>query len=277
MPKLLTEQAVRQYQEQGYFAPVPILSAGEALALRARLEAYEAKTGGPLKAEMKHKPHLLFRWAAELVRHPRLLDAIEDVIGPDILCWSSTFFTKEARDPGFVSWHQDLTYWGLDPADVVTAWIALSPSTGQSGAMRVAPGTHTMDVVEHRDTFDPDNMLTRGQEVAVEVEESQAVTLELMPGEMSLHHVKLVHGSQPNGTDDRRIGFAVRYIPPAVRQVVGTADSASLVRGTDRFHNFEPEPEPQADLEPELVALHAEIVSRQMQVLYRGTDNPAVR
>jgi non-haem Fe2+, alpha-ketoglutarate-dependent halogenase len=277
MPKLLTEQAVRHYREQGYFAPVPILSADEAQAFRVKLEAYEAKSGEPLKAEMKHKPHLLFRWAAELVRHPRLLDAIEDVIGPDILCWSSTFFAKEARDPGFVSWHQDLTYWGLDPADVVTAWIALSPSTGESGAMRVAPGTHTMDVVEHRDTFDPDNMLTRGQEAAVEVEESRAVTLELMPGEVSLHHVKLVHGSQPNRSDDRRIGFAVRYIPTAVRQVVGTADSASLVRGTDRFHNFEPEPEPQADLEPDLVALHAEIVSRQMQVLYRGTDNPAVR
>ncbi len=277
MPKLLTEQAVRQFQEQGYCCPVRVLSAREAQAFREKLEAYEAKSGGPLKAAMKHKSHLLFRWAADLVRHSRVLDAVKDVIGPDILCWSSTFFIKEAHDPGFVSWHQDLTYWGLDPADVVSAWIALSPSTEESGAMRVAPGTHKMDVVEHRDTFDPDNMLTRGQEVAVEVEDSQAVTLELVPGEMSLHHVKLVHGSQPNRSDARRIGFAVRYIPPEVRQVVGAADSASLVRGTDRYHNFEPEPEPQADLEPDLVAFHAAIVQRQMEVLYRGTDNTSVR
>ena len=277
MPKLLTEQAVRQYQEQGYLAPVPILSADEAQALRVKLEAYEAATGGPLKSEMRYKTHLLFRWAAELVRHPRLLDAVEDVIGPDILCWGSAFFTKEANDPGFVSWHQDLTYWGLDPADVVSAWIAFSPSTEESGAMRVVPGSHKMAVAEHRDTFEPDNLLSRGQEIALEIEDSQAVTVELMPGEMSLHHVKLVHGSQPNRSDDRRIGLSVHYIPPSVRQVVGDVDSATLVRGTDRFHNFEIEPEPQADLEPRFVALHADITRRHQKMLYYGTENTTFR
>ena len=277
MPKLLTEQAVCQYREQGYHSPVRVLPAGEAQALRARLEAYEAASGGPLKSEMRYKTHLLFRWAAELVRHPRLLDAIEDVIGPDILCWGSAFFTKEANDPGFVSWHQDLTYWGLDPADVVTAWIALSESTERSGAMRVVPGSHKMAVAEHRDTFEPDNLLSRGQEIALEIEDSRAVTLELTPGEASLHHVKLVHGSKPNRSDDRRIGLAIHYIPPHVRQVVGAVDSATLVRGADRFGHFDVEPEPQADLEPEFVALHAAITQRHQKVLYRGTDSTAFR
>ncbi len=222
---------------------------------------------------MRYKTHLLFRWAADLVRHPRLLDAIEDVLGPDILCWSSVFFTKEAHDPGFVSWHQDLTYWGLDPADVVTAWIALSPSTEQSGAMRILPASHEMVVAEHRDTFEPDNLLSRGQEIALEIDESKTVTVELKPGEMSLHHVKLIHGLQANQSDDRRIGLSVNYIPPNVCQVVGDADSATLVRGADRFHNFEIESEPQADLEPEFVALHAAITRRTQKVLYLGTDN----
>ena len=120
------------------------------------------------------------------------------MIGPDILCWSSTFFIKEAHDPGFVSWHQDSTYWGLDPADIVTAWVALSESMAENGAMRVIPDTQTLEQIAHRDTFAADNLLTRGQEIAVEVDETKAVMLELQPGEMSLHHVRLIHGSDPN-------------------------------------------------------------------------------
>ena len=151
---------------------------------------------------MRHKSHLLFTWLDGLIRHPAILDAVEGVIGPDILCWSSTFFIKEARDPGFVSWHQDSTYWGLDPADIVTAWVALSESTAENGAMRVIPGTQKLDQVAHRDTFAANNLLTRGQEIAVDVDGSDAVTLALEPGEMSLHHVRLIHGSDPNPSDE---------------------------------------------------------------------------
>ena len=123
------------------------------------------------------------------------------MIGPDILCWSTGFFTKNARDPSYVSWHQDSTYWGLEPPDIVTAWVALSDSTLANGAMRVIPGTHLMDQLAHHDTFAPDNLLSRGQEIAVEVDEREAVALELRAGEMSLHHVRLIHGSDPNPSD----------------------------------------------------------------------------
>ena len=128
------------------------MSAHEAESIRRRLEAHEASHGA-LKGSMRHKSHLLFTWLDGLIRHPAILDAVEGVIGPDILCWSSTFFIKEARDPGFVSWHQDSTYWGLDPADIVTAWVALSESTAENGAMRVIPDTQKLDQVAHRDTF----------------------------------------------------------------------------------------------------------------------------
>ena len=137
-----------------------------------------------------------------------------------------------------MSWHQDLTYWGLDPADIVTAWIALSESGPQNGAMRVIPGTHTSEVVPHKDTFAANNLLSRGQEISVEVDETKAVTLELEPGQMSLHHVKLIHGSEPNPSDKRRIGLAIRYIPTHVRQIAGMTDSAMLVRGADAFGHF---------------------------------------
>jgi ectoine hydroxylase-related dioxygenase (phytanoyl-CoA dioxygenase family) len=154
---------------------------------------------------------------------------------------------------------------------VVSAWVAFTPANNANGAMKVIPGTHKIDQIAHRDTFDKHNLLTRGQEVAVDVDESKAVTITLEPGEMSLHHVRLVHGSPPNTSNDRRIGFAIRYVPTSVSQIAG-ADSATLVRGTDRHHHFELEPRPIRDLDPELVALHKQITERNAQILYRGTD-----
>jgi ectoine hydroxylase-related dioxygenase (phytanoyl-CoA dioxygenase family) len=204
------------------------------------------------------------------VRLDRMLDAVEDLYGPDLLCWNTNFFIKEARNPAFVSWHQDSTYWGLSAPDVVTAWVALTPSNLANGAMAVLPGSHTRDQIPHRDTFDKHNLLTRGQEVAVEIDPAQSVALELRPGEMSLHHVRLVHGSPANPSDDRRIGFAIRYIPTRVYQLVGE-DSATLVRGTDHVRRFEHEPRPIAELAPDALALHKRITERQAQILYRGT------
>jgi ectoine hydroxylase-related dioxygenase (phytanoyl-CoA dioxygenase family) len=169
-----------------------------------------------------------------------------------------------------VSWHQDSTYWGLSKPDVVTAWVALTPSNESNGAMAFIPGTHTSDQIPHRDTFAKNNLLTRGQEVAVDVDERQAVTVVLEPGEISLHHVRVIHGSPANPSPDRRIGFAVRYIPTSVAQVAGE-DSASLVRGEDRFHHFELEPRPTRDMDPEFVTLHRVIAERNARILFRGT------
>ena len=194
------------------------------------------------------------------------------MIGPNILCWGSSFFIKEPRNPGFVSWHQDSTYWGLDPADVITAWVAFSDSNAANGAMRVMPGTHKLDQVTHRDTFNADNLLSRGQEIEVEVDERQARMLELRAGEMSLHHVRLIHGSDPNPSDTRRIGFAIRYIPTHVRQVAGTHDSATLVRGVDTEQNFAPEQAPKADMSVEAQAFHAEVTNQHANILMRSTN-----
>jgi non-heme Fe2+,alpha-ketoglutarate-dependent halogenase len=270
MPKLLTPDQIDHFRQQGYITPIRVMSAAAACECRRRLERFEAGTGGPLRGDLRHKSHLLFTWLADLVRHPRILDAVEDLYGPDLLCWTTNFFIKEKEHPAFVSWHQDSTYWGLSRPDVVTAWVALTPANAGNGAMEVIPGSHLFDQIPHRDTFARHNLLTRGQEVAVEVDASQAVRLTLEPGEMSLHHVRLIHGSPPNPSDDRRIGFAIRYIPTSVRQTEGE-DSATLVRGEDRFGHFEPEPRPQADLQPEIVALHQRITERNAQILYRGT------
>lgn len=270
MPKSLSRDQIARYRAEGYLAPLRVMSAAEAGALRARLEAVEARLGGPLRGDLRHKSHLLFPFLADLVRHPAILDVVEDLIGPDILCWNSNFFIKEAATPSFVSWHQDSTYWGLSSADVVTAWVALTPSNLANGAMAVIPGSQTLDQAPHRDTFDRNNLLTRGQEIAVAVDEAAAVPLVLEPGEMSLHHVRLVHGSPPNPSPDRRIGFAIRYIPTSLRQLEGE-DSATLVRGTDRFGHFELEPRPETDLAADMLAYHRRIAERSARILYRGT------
>ncbi len=276
MSKRLSADEVSRYRRDGFHFPVRVLSPEEARACRDHLEDHERATGAPIAGNMRHKVHLLFTWANALARHPAILDAVEDVIGPDILCWSSTFFIKEARSPSFVSWHQDATYWGLSTDEVITAWVAFADAPVESGAMKFWPGSHLKKQIEHRDTFDENNLLSRGQEIAVDVPEGAGVDVVLRAGEMSLHHVLLAHASGPNTTDDRRIGLALRYIPPHVRQLK-VRDSATLVRGHDPYGNFEPEPAPKADLDEAALATHREAVERSAKAHYSGTDRTAFR
>src|SRR5262245_42837874 len=276
MSKVLTAAEVEAYNTKGYHLPVDVLSRDEVADCRSQLEAYEAKSGGPIKGDMRHKSHLLFPWINDLMRHPRVLDAIEDVLGPNLLVWSTSFFIKEPHDPGFVSWHQDATYWGLSEPAVCTAWIALSPANTVSGCMKFVPGTHKKQV-DHADTFHKDNLLTRGQEIAVDVDEAKAIYAPLEPGQASLHHVLLFHGSAPNRSDDRRIGLAIRYVPTHVRQAVGAKDSATLVRGVDTYNNFDTEPRPKIDLDPVGLAAHRAATEAQLAVLYRGTGQTEYR
>jgi ectoine hydroxylase-related dioxygenase (phytanoyl-CoA dioxygenase family) len=276
MPKVLPAGAVEAYRRDGYYFPVPVLTQSEVAHYRSCLEQHEAETGAPLQGNLRHKAHLLFTWVDELVHHPRIVDAAEDVLGPDLLCWTTNFFIKEANSPGFVSWHQDAFYWGLSKDDVMTAWVALSPANLESGCMKFLPGSQTQDHIEHVDTFHKDNLLSRGQEISVKVDGDKAVDCILNPGEMSLHHVKLVHGSEPNRSDDRRIGLAIRYIPTDVRQLK-VRDSATLVRGVDRYNHFDHEPRPKRDLSEEALAAHADAVGRQVKALYSGTDKQEFR
>jgi len=270
MPKILMQSQIDEFRRDGCIFPIRVMSEDDARACRREIEAFEAQSGGPLSGDLRHKSHLLFAVLADLVRNSRIVDAIEDLYGPDLLCWTTNFFIKEANNPAFVSWHQDSTYWGLDRPDVVTAWVALTPSNEANGAMQFIPGTHAFDQIPHRDTFAKNNLLTRGQEIAVDVDPSKAVRINLRPGEISLHHVRLVHGSPPNPSHARRIGFAIRYIPTSVSQVAGE-DSATLVRGIDNYHHFELEPRPTRDMEPAFVELHRKITERNAQILYRGT------
>jgi ectoine hydroxylase-related dioxygenase (phytanoyl-CoA dioxygenase family) len=185
----------------------------------------------------------------------RILDAIESILGPDILCWGSSLFIKEPGDPGYIAWHQDSYTWGLAPADVVSAWIALAPSTVENGAMCVIPGSHRGPCLPHHTTphTTANLIITR---LINPLDTSGAVPLTLSQGEMSLHHINLLHGSAANRAAARRCGFAIRYVAPHVRQA-GDQTTATLVRGVDRYRHFTPDPVPRRDMDPAILAFIA--------------------
>ena len=266
MTKRLSNDEIARYERDGFLFPIDVCTPRETQDLRRRLEEAEAKIGENSTLILRNKPHLILTFLDDLIRSPAILDPIEDIIGPNILVWASDFFLKKPRDPGFVSWHQDLTYWGLDSDAEVTAWFAFTPSTVQSGCMRFLPGSHKRSILPHVETFAEDNLLGRGEVIDVEVDEAKAADVVLSPGQISLHHGHLFHASQANRSDDRRIGYAVRYIPTHMKQIVGERDSAMPVRGVDTWHHFDHEPRPNTDLAPDAMALLLSIMARQRKV-----------
>jgi len=179
---------------------------------------------------------------------------------------------KDANSTHIVSWHQDLTYWGLDDAEETTCWVALSPATQQSGCMMFVPGSHKKQLVPHVDTFDDNNLLTRGQEIAVEVNEEDGVYVELMPGQASVHHGHLFHASGPNTTDDRRIGSAIRYIKPSMKQRTGDKSLVALVSGEDRYGHFTIAEPPKGRLLDEDFEACRRDSAIKRRILYEGAE-----
>jgi non-heme Fe2+,alpha-ketoglutarate-dependent halogenase len=271
MPKVLSKQQVEQYREEGFIAPIDVMSEDEAGLYLQRLQAAEAEYPDHLNAENRNNPHLAFGFLDELVHHPVILDAVEDLIGDDFGLWGSVLFIKEPQSSHYVSWHQDATYMGLEPHDFVTPWLALTASNREMGCMSMIPGSHLDSIQQHDETFHEDNILTRGQKIA-DIDESQAVDLILKPGQMSLHHARTVHGSRPNRGTQRRAGFAIQaYTPGGTQQLLGeslwmpirgdcmTADSIELAR-------------PQADMDASAAATRERVNRNWADILYHGAD-----
>ena len=269
----ITSTLATDYARDGFVFPIDILSEAEAAALRADLESAEDEVRADRQklGLVRGYPARLLPSFDRLIRHPKMIAAASAVLGPDLMVWGSGLFIKEANTPNFVSWHQDLTYWGLDQADELTLWVALSPATVESGCMRFVAGSHRHNIVPHSDTFANDNLLTRGQEITVEVNEADATDVVLRPGQASLHHGHLFHASGPNRTGDRRIGAAIRYIAPSMRARSGPDTEVALVAGQDRFGHFRVVPPPSARLDPADFAAIAADAHRREQILFEGT------
>jgi ectoine hydroxylase-related dioxygenase (phytanoyl-CoA dioxygenase family) len=267
--------AIRKaYERDGFVFPLEAMSGDEAQLCRDALERAEreAVDDDDLLSLVHGHAHLLIPEIDALVRNPRVVEPVAEILGRDLLLWGASFFIKEPGTGSFVSWHQDLNYWGLDGEDEVTAWVALSEASVASGAMRFLAGSHR-ERLDHRDTFAAGNLLTRGQEVAVDVRDEEAVDIVLRTGEMSLHHGLLVHASSPNRSDDRRIGLALRYIGPTMRQVEGSVDHAVLVLGEDRHGHFEPLPRPSSLLDPAGIEAARKVRASKEKVLFRNVDD----
>ena len=276
--KKLTEQQVAQYWRDGYIFPLDLMSRQEAQIWRQKLEQMEqdyreVKMPRTVNTYKRINAQCVMPFAYELASHPDLLDMVEGILGPDILIYGAEFFIKEASTPHIVSMHQDLTYWGLGATDnLVTAWIALSEVNQESGCMQFVAGSHNHQILPHEDTFSENNLLSRGQEIQVEVKEEEKTDIVLAPGQVSLHHGRTIHGSGPNSSDDRRIGFVIRYVNPKVMQEVAQKDYAMLVRGADRAQHFIHYAPPRTLFAPEHLALYEEMREAQKQAMMAGAN-----
>lgn len=269
----LSGDQVASYERDGFLFPVAVMSPEDAAGYQAKLERFRAERPEYTSGIAGQKLHLLTTWMADIIRNPRILDVVESLLGPDLLCRTAALFIKDSNGKSFVSWHQDGTYWGLNSQDVTTAWLALSPSTVESGCMRMYPGSHKWEQVSHSDTFDDDNLLSRGQVMDTTIDENGARDIVVQPGEISLHHVNVAHASAPNNSGSTRFGIAIRYIKPDVRQAMGGGDSATLVRGEDRVGSFELEDRPKQDFDPAAVALFERVIAQRKLSIYQDTPD----
>ena len=270
MPKKLTQAQIDAYHRDGFVAPIDVFSEDEALRLRAALEAAEREWPHAFEGAARNNAHLNLTCLDEIVHNSTLVDAVEDLIGPDILNYGTVLFIKEPGDPGFVSWHQDARYMGLEPHVGITAWVALTHSNETNGCMQMIPGSHA-EIRDHDDTYGDTNILTRGQEVQG-VNPDDAVSLILKPGQMSIHSSRVIHASQPNRGTDRRIGFVIQpYMPPHVRQTI-TPTGAQLIRGSDPHGHFTRLGRPQGDMHPDDVKARDWVNETWADILYHGAE-----
>ena len=258
----LNAQQQQQYDEQGYLSPIPVFSAEKAKQLRAKLEAFEATHDPSMRLEL----HLLQRWAWDVAHSPQVVDPVVSLLGPNVLLWSLQWFIKEPGQGKIVSLHQDANYWGQEPHDVLTAWIALSPAPQDTGPMQFLGGSHKGPLFDHDNTYAENNLLSRGQTIKTDVAQEQLHLAALQAGEMSLHHIRLIHGSGINHSSDRRIGMVLRFCATHVQQTKGD-DTAVLVAGEDAYGHFELLTGPSEDGSETQKALHLDAVKKLNKIV----------
>ena len=266
MPKVLTEAQVRTFERDGCLSPVRAMSAERARGYRERFEALEARV--PDIKKMKTKSHLLCPWVLEIAEDPHVLDIFEDLIGPDIRCWSMAWRVKKADGKTFAGWHQDSAYGAARP--VVLGGLALSECGVSQGCLRGIPGSHTWGVLRHDETNDPTSILARGQYIVDEFDKSKAVDFVLQPGEMVMFDNSLIHSSAENHGPDRRFLLLVEMLPTSAKPA-RIRQSAMLLRGADRYGNFDDEPRPDGEFSETAVANWQRVVDARAKLIFEDS------
>lgn len=239
----LSPQQVDKYREAGFLSGIRIAKTDDAVRYRQMFDELEATEGREKARIGLLDRHFDVPFIRELATNPHLLDCVESLLGPNLLLLATHFFCKFGPEEKFVAWHQDVTYWGLEPPCALTVWYAVDDSDRENGCMRVIPGSHSEGIREHGTAEQEGNLLSINQEVPIrDAEEKSAEDLILRAGEVSIHDGTLIHGSLPNRSNRRRCGLTLRYVPTAVKPValnsMGKRWNAVLVRGLDEYHNF---------------------------------------
>ena len=264
----LSSNQLKQYEDQGYISPIEVLSSSEALEARKEIELIEKKMPNEIDNAGRYNVHLISPKLDSIVHNSKILDAVESIIGKNILVCSTTLFIKNPNEQGFVSYHQDAKYIGLEPHNWVTAWVALTDSNENNGCMKMWPKSH-LNIKDHNEKFNEGNLLTRGQTVE-NVPEDKVKSIELKAGQMSLHHPRIVHGSGINKSDDRRIGFVIQsYISTNVKQTLGK-NSVQVARGEDKYHYHEVIHRTNALMSEEFILLRKKENNLLQEIFYKG-------
>ncbi len=267
---ILTEQQVKQYFQDGYIAPIDILNEEQALSVRKEIETIEKEIPKEIEKSGRYNVHLISPKLDKIVHNSKILDAVEKIIGRNILVCSTTLFIKNPKQFGFVSYHQDAKYIGLEPHNWVSAWVAITDSFEENGCMKMWPGSH-IDIKAHDQMFNKGNLLTRGQTVR-DVPENLVKNVELKAGQASLHHPRIVHGSGINKSNDRRIGFVIQsYIGTNVKQTLGK-NGVQLARGVDKYHNHELISRPKSLMDKNDLILRKKENLALQKIFYSGSE-----
>tara|TARA_B100000035_G_scaffold303604_1_gene302368 strand:+ start:1018 stop:1845 length:828 start_codon:yes stop_codon:yes gene_type:complete len=267
----LSPNQLKQYKDEGFVSPINIFSKDKAKEIRNEIELIEKKIPHELENSGRYNAHLISPLLDEVTHNSKILDAVQSLIGENILVCGTTLFIKNPNEKGFVSFHQDAKYIGLEPYNWVTAWVAITDSNEKNGCMRMWSGSHKNSLKEHEQKFNKGNLLTRGQTVK-NVPKKDTTPLILEAGQMSLHHPTVVHGSDLNKSDDRRIGFVIQsYIGTNVKQILGK-NSVQLARGFDKFNYHEKIGRPKSFLDMNDIKLKKRENNNLQEIFYKGSD-----
>ena len=266
----LTSNQLKQYEDEGFVSPIDIFSKKKAKEIRNEIELIEKDMPKELEKSGRYNAHLISPLLDEVTHNPKILDAVESLIGKNILVCGTTLFIKNPFVKGFVSYHQDAKYIGLEPYNWVTAWVAITESNEENGCMRMWSGSHKDNLKDHDQMFNEGNLLTRGQTIN-NVPKEKVKSLVLKAGQMSLHHPKVVHGSELNKSNDRRIGFVIQsYIGTNVKQVLGK-NSVQLARGVDNFNYHKKIGRPKSLMNNSDLKIKKEENDNLQEIFYRGS------
>ena len=267
----LSSNQLKQYEDEGFVSPIDIFSKDRAYKIRQEIELIEKKMPDELDKSGRYNAHLISPLLDEVTHDIQILDAVQSLIGKNILVCGTTLFIKNPNEKGFVSFHQDAKYIGLQPHNWVTAWVAITDSNEHNGCMRMWPGSHKDNLKDHNQMFDEGNLLTRGQTVE-NVQKKKTTPLILKAGQMSLHHPTVVHGSDLNKSKDRRIGFVIQsYIGTNVRQTLGK-NGVQIARGVDNYHYHEVINRPKSLMSEEDLALRKKENEALQEIFYSGSN-----